>query len=57
METFIIKLAVAVIPLVVLVASVTIITTLSINPAHHPLSWHRTRRNVLRSLAAGVMLH
>lgn len=56
METFILKLAVAVIPLVVLVASVTIITTLSKQTVHHPLSWHRTRRNALRGLAAGALL-
>jgi hypothetical protein len=56
METFILKLAVAVIPLVVLVASVTIISTLSKKHAHHSLTWHRTRRTMMRALAAGVML-
>lgn len=54
METFIIKLAVAVIPLAVLVVSVTTLTLLT-NHHHHPLSWHRTRRNVLRSLANGAL--
>jgi hypothetical protein len=56
METFILKLAVAVIPLVVLVASVTIFSTLSKKHANHPLTWQRTRRNMMRALAAGVML-
>lgn len=56
METFIIKLAVAVIPLVVLVASVTIISNLSSWYTHHPLAWHRGRRSILRALASGVML-
>lgn len=56
METFIIKLAVAVIPLVVLVGSVTLITTMSKHYAHRPLAWHRRRRSVLRALSAGVML-
>jgi hypothetical protein len=56
METFILKLAIAAIPLVVLVASVTIFSTLSKKHAHHPLAWQRTRRNMMRALAAGVML-
>jgi hypothetical protein len=56
MEIFILKLAVAVIPLVLLVASVTIISTLSKKRVHHPLAWHRTRRDMMRALAAGVML-
>jgi len=57
METFILKLAVAVIPLVVLVASVTIFSALSSWYTHHPLAWHRTCRSILRSMASGVMLH
>jgi hypothetical protein len=57
METFILKLAVAVIPLVVLVASVTIISHLSSWYALHPLAWRRKRRHILRALADGVMLH
>lgn len=56
METFILKLAVAVIPLVVLVASVTIISSMSSWYTRHPLVWHRTRRSILRALAVGVML-
>lgn len=56
METFILKLAVAVIPLVALVASVTAITSLSKWYVHHPLAWHRRRRNIQRALAAGIML-
>lgn len=56
METFILKLAIAVIPLVVLVASVTTISKLSMWHTHHPLSWHRKRHLIMRSLASGVML-
>lgn len=56
METFILKLAIAVIPLVVLVASVTTISKLSMWYTHHPLSWHRKRHLIMRSLASGVML-
>ncbi len=56
METFILKLAVAVIPLIALVASVTTIAKISILYTHHPLAWHRRRRHILRALAAGVML-
>lgn len=56
MESFIFKLAVAVIPLFVLVVSATGITYLSSWYAHHPLAWHRRRRNILRALANGVML-
>ena len=57
MEILIIKLAVAVIPLIVLVASVILISKLSVSRTHHPLSWHRTRHSVQRTLAAGVKLH
>jgi len=56
METFILKLAVTVIPLVVLVAFVTIISKLSLWSTHHPLAWHRKRRDILRAFAGGVML-
>ena len=56
MEIFIIKLVVAVIPLIVLVASVTLISHMSSCYAHHPLAWHRKRRTILRTLAVGVML-
>ena len=56
METFILKLLVAVLPLIVLVASVTIISNLSSWYTLHPLAWHRTRRSILRAMAAGVML-
>jgi hypothetical protein len=56
MESFIFKLAVAVIPLVLLVASATTITYLSTWYAHRPLAWHRKRRNIQRALASGVML-
>jgi len=56
METFILKLAVAVIPLVVLVASVILISHLSSRYTRHPLALHRKRRQILRALASGVML-
>ncbi|MDU0458461.1 MAG: hypothetical protein RW306_06960 [Geobacteraceae bacterium] len=56
METFCLKLAVAVIPLILLVASVIITSTISSRYRHHPLAWHRKRRHILRAMAAGVML-
>lgn len=56
METFILKLAVAVIPLVLLVAFVTTISSLSHWYTQHPLAWHRKRRSILRALAAGKLL-
>jgi len=56
METFILKLAVAVIPLVVLVASVVLLSHLSSWYTHHSLTWHRKHRHILRALAGGVML-
>lgn len=56
MEIFIIKLAIVVIPLLVLAVSVTIITWLSKYNAHHRLIWHRMHRNALRALGNGVML-
>lgn len=57
METFIIKLAVAVIPLLLLVATITITSNLSARRKHHPLVCQRTRRSILRTLAAGAKLH
>ena len=56
MDIFIIKLAVAVIPLVVLVASVTIISSIPHWYTHHPLTWHRRRRHILSAYAAAVVL-
>jgi len=56
METFILKLAVAVIPLVLLVTSVLIISNLSSWHIRHPSAWRRMRRSILRTLAAGVEL-
>lgn len=55
METFILKLAVAVIPMVVLVISVTLISSLLSWYTQHPLAWHRKRRSILRALASGVI--
>lgn len=56
METFLLKLAVAVIPLVALVVSVVSLSSISSRYAHHPLTWHRRNRTILRALAAGVMM-
>ncbi len=56
METFILKLAVAVIPLILPVTSVTAISTLSHWYTRRPLAWHRRRRHILRALAHGVAL-
>ncbi len=56
MKTFIPRLAVAVIPFVVLVASVIACTSLPRWSAHRPLAWHRSRRSVLRALAGGLWL-
>lgn len=56
METFILKLVVAVIPLVALVASVVTISSISSWYAHHPLAWHRRNRSILRAVAHSVMM-
>lgn len=56
MESFIIKLAVATLPLFVLVVFITFIPDLSSWLSKHPLAWHRRRRTILRTLAGGVML-
>ena len=56
MESFILKLAVAVIPLILLVTSVTAISTLSHPHSHRSLAWHRRRRHILRALAQGTAL-
>lgn len=56
MEMFFVKLSVAVIPLVTLVAAVNIITSITKWYAHRPLAWHRSRRHMLRALAAGMLL-
>lgn len=56
MEMFFVKLAVAVIPLIILVASVNSITAISKWYAYRPLAWHRSRHHFLRALAAGFML-
>jgi hypothetical protein len=56
MEDFFTRLAIAVIPLFTLVASITFISWFSSWYAHHPLAWYRKRRHILRALASGVML-
>ena len=57
METFLIKLAVAVIPLILLVTSVNLISSFSHWYTHRPLAWHRRRRHFLRTIAHGALLH
>jgi hypothetical protein len=56
METFLLELAVAVIPLILLIASVNLISAASRRNTHRPLAKYRRRRNILRSLAHGVLL-
>jgi len=56
METRIIKPAVAAILLVVLDASLTLLSKLSSWYTHRPLACHRKRRNIMRAMAGGVML-
>jgi len=56
METLIFKLAVAVIPLILLITSVITTSSVSRWYVHQPLAWHRKRRNVLRTMARGVLL-
>jgi len=56
METFLLKLAVAVIPLILLVTSVTLISAVSSWYTRRPLAWHRRRRYALRALAHGALL-
>jgi hypothetical protein len=55
METFILKLAVAVIPLILLI-TITVASRHFAPSAHQPLSWHRSRRQILCALATGIML-
>lgn len=56
METFLLKLAVAVIPLIILITSVNLISAVSRWYTHHPLTWHRRRRQILRAIAHGALL-
>lgn len=56
METFLLKLAVAVIPLIFLVTFVTLVSATSRRHSHHPLAWHRQRRQILRAMAHGALL-
>lgn len=56
METFLLKLAVAVIPLILLIASVNIISIVSRWYAHRPLAWHRRRCRTLRTLVHSALL-
>ena len=56
MKTSITKLAIAVVPLLTLVSSVIAIKLITSRHSHHSLSYHRTRRSILRALASGVMM-
>lgn len=57
METFLIKLAVAVLPLITLIATISLLWTLRHRRlARRPLSYHRTRRSMEKALAVGSML-
>jgi len=56
MKTSIIKLAIAVVPFIALVVSIITIKLINSEHSHHSLSFHRTRRNILRALASGVMM-
>jgi hypothetical protein len=56
MNIFILKLAVAVIPLFILVSSVTLVSAFRERYAHRPLYWSRKRRHILHALAHGTLL-
>jgi len=56
METFLLKLTVAVIPLILLVASVSIISTLPNRHSYHPMVWHRQRRGSYAPWLMGSLL-
>lgn len=56
MKTSIIRLAVTIIPFITLVGSIVAVKLISSAHSHHSLSFHRIRRNILRALAAGVMV-
>jgi hypothetical protein len=56
METFVLKLAVATAPLILLVVFVNVLSGFSRWHAHHRFIWHRTRRTNNKALAAGVLL-
>ena len=56
MRTSIIKFAIAVVPFITLVVSIIATKLISNRRIHHSLSFHRTRRNILRALASGVMM-
>jgi len=47
METIILKLAFALIPLILLGASVYLITTHPNRHSHHPMAWNLQRRRIL----------
>lgn len=55
METFILKLAVATLPLLMLVVSVITLTEISRWYAHHHLFLFRIRRTILKTMAATFM--
>lgn len=57
METFLLKLAVAVIPLIFLVAFVPLASTASRQQIRRPMARHRRHCHVLRALAHGTLLY
>lgn len=57
MESFLLKLAVAVLPLIFLIASIIIYTGLSSRHTRRSLSRHRNRRSIRRALTAGTVIH
>lgn len=57
MELLIFKLAIAIIPLITLIGTLTFTEVLrSRKEARRPLSYHRARRSMQKSLAAGIVL-
>ncbi|NVO00064.1 MAG: hypothetical protein HXX17_12115 [Geobacteraceae bacterium] len=56
MSIFILKLAIAVIPLLLLVVSVTLLSSHSHNTNHYSLTRYRRRCAMLRAVAHGAML-
>lgn len=56
METFLLKLAIAVIPLATLILLIPVITSTHLWHSRKSLSWHRKRRSIQQALANGIML-
>lgn len=56
MKTSITKLAIAVVPFIAIAGSIITLKLINSAHSHHSLSFHRTRRGILRALASGVMM-